>query len=126
MILNVPCLRCDFIVFYSGGGKSTTVSLLERFYDPTGGSILLDGVDLKDLNVSWLRDQIGLVSQVSVYAFHKLVFTCACKVQVFQPLKMSFDCFVFALYRSRFCLQGVFEKILLMDSLVRLKNKLLP
>jgi len=50
----------------SGGGKSTTVSLLERFYDPTSGSILLDGVDLKDLNVSWLRDQIGLVSQEPV------------------------------------------------------------
>jgi ABC-type multidrug transport system fused ATPase/permease subunit len=41
------------------------VSLLERFYDPTSGSILLDGVDLKDLNVAWLREQIGLVSQVS-------------------------------------------------------------
>ena len=57
---------------YSGSGKSTTVSLLERFYDPTAGSILLDGKDLKDLNVSWLRDQIGLVSQVSalILMFH--------------------------------------------------------
>jgi ABC-type multidrug transport system fused ATPase/permease subunit len=49
----------------SGSGKSTTVSLIERFYDATQGSILLDGHDLKDLNVQWLRDQIGLVSQVS-------------------------------------------------------------
>lgn len=41
------------------------MQLLERFYDPIGGSITLDGVDLKDLNVKWLREQIGLVSQVS-------------------------------------------------------------
>lgn len=47
----------------SGGGKSTVVQLLERFYDPTLGSITLDGHDLKDLNVQWLRQQIGLVSQ---------------------------------------------------------------
>jgi hypothetical protein len=37
--------------------------LVERFYDPTGGSIKLDGHDLKDLNLKWLRNQIGLVSQ---------------------------------------------------------------
>lgn len=51
---------------YSGGGKSTTVHLIERFYDPTAGHITLDGIDLKELNVKWLRQQhIGLVSQVS-------------------------------------------------------------
>ena len=47
----------------SGSGKSTTVQLIERFYDPTAGIITLDGVDLRDINVSWLRQQIGLVSQ---------------------------------------------------------------
>lgn len=41
------------------GGKSTIVQLVERFYDPTFGSVSLDGVDLKDLNVKWLRKQIG-------------------------------------------------------------------
>ena len=45
----------------SGCGKSTAVQLLERFYDPKAGAVLLDGTDLKDLNVSWLRSQIGLV-----------------------------------------------------------------
>jgi len=50
----------------SGGGKSTTVSMLERFYDPTGGSITLDGTDLRELNVQWLRDNIGLVAQEPV------------------------------------------------------------
>ena len=47
----------------SGGGKSTTVQLLERFYDPQAGEILLDGTPLRDYNVSWLRQHIGLVGQ---------------------------------------------------------------
>ena len=40
------------------------VSLVERFYDPDSGIVKLDGVDLRELNVKWLRDQIGLVGQV--------------------------------------------------------------
>ncbi|KAF8892354.1 multidrug resistance protein 1 [Gymnopilus junonius] len=51
------------LVGASGSGKSTVISLVERFYDPTAGSVKLDGYDLKDLNVKWLRSQIGLVSQ---------------------------------------------------------------
>ena len=47
----------------SGSGKSTIISLMERFYDPAAGCILLDGVNLHDLNISWLRRQISLVSQ---------------------------------------------------------------
>jgi len=50
----------------SGSGKSTAIQLMERFYDPDQGSVTLDGVDLKDLNVTWLRQQIGLVSQEPV------------------------------------------------------------
>ncbi len=47
----------------SGGGKSSILSLLLRFYDPAGGEILLDGVNIKDLNVRWLRSQCGYVGQ---------------------------------------------------------------
>ena len=47
----------------SGSGKSTTIQLVERFYDPAGGTVMLDGQDIKTLNLSWLRQQIGLVSQ---------------------------------------------------------------
>ncbi|KAJ0390903.1 hypothetical protein ATCC90586_010420 [Pythium insidiosum] len=47
----------------SGSGKSTIVSLLERFYDPLSGSVKLDGVDVRELNVKWLRQQVGLVGQ---------------------------------------------------------------
>lgn len=44
-------------------GKSTAVQLLERFYDPTVGSITLDGKDLRNLNVQWLRQHIAFVQQ---------------------------------------------------------------
>ena len=45
----------------SAAGKSTIVALLERFYDPVEGSVMLDGVELKTLNVKWLRKQMGMV-----------------------------------------------------------------
>ncbi|TRM64132.1 ste6-like protein [Schizophyllum amplum] len=51
------------LVGASGSGKSTAISLIERFYDPTAGVVKLDGVNLKDINIKWLRSQIGLVSQ---------------------------------------------------------------
>ena len=47
----------------SGSGKSTIVSLIERFYDPTEGDVYLDDVKLRDINIQWLRTQVGLVSQ---------------------------------------------------------------
>ncbi|CAD6941987.1 unnamed protein product [Tilletia laevis] len=47
----------------SGSGKSTVVALCQRFYDPKSGSITLDGRDLRDYNVRWLRSQIGVVGQ---------------------------------------------------------------
>lgn len=48
----------------SGCGKSTTVRLIERFYDIDHGSLTLDGVDVRSLNVRWLRSQIGYVGQM--------------------------------------------------------------
>ncbi len=50
----------------SGGGKSTLLSLVLRLYEPVQGRILLDGRDLQDLRLTWLRDQIGFVPQDSV------------------------------------------------------------
>ncbi|KAL9552554.1 hypothetical protein MBANPS3_003717 [Mucor bainieri] len=50
----------------SGSGKSTSVQLLQRFYDPLEGAVLIDGKDLKEYNVAWLRSQIGVVSQEPV------------------------------------------------------------
>ncbi|XP_030882363.1 ATP-binding cassette sub-family B member 5 isoform X3 [Leptonychotes weddellii] len=50
----------------SGCGKSTSIQLLQRFYDPVQGQVLFDGVDAKELNVQWLRSQIAVVSQEPV------------------------------------------------------------
>merc|ERR1719238_1173464 len=50
----------------SGSGKSTIIQLIERFYDPLSGSISIDGIDIKTMNVKWLRSQLGLVSQEPV------------------------------------------------------------
>ncbi|XP_065628999.1 ABC transporter B family member 13 [Quercus suber] len=51
------------VVGPSGSGKSTIISMVQRFYEPTSGNILLDGHDLKSLELKWLREQMGLVSQ---------------------------------------------------------------
>ncbi|XP_034509139.1 ATP-binding cassette sub-family B member 5 [Ailuropoda melanoleuca] len=50
----------------SGCGKSTSIQLLQRFYDPVKGQVLFDGVDAKELNVQWLRSQMAIVSQEPV------------------------------------------------------------
>ncbi|THH04768.1 hypothetical protein EW145_g5279, partial [Phellinidium pouzarii] len=64
--ISFPAGKTAALVGASGSGKSTIVSLVERFYDPLSGSVKLDGVDLCELNVRWLRSQIGLVSQEPV------------------------------------------------------------
>jgi ABC-type multidrug transport system fused ATPase/permease subunit len=51
------------VVGESGAGKSTFISLIMRFYDPEEGEILIDGVNVKDYNISDLRKQMGLVMQ---------------------------------------------------------------
>lgn len=58
-----PAGKTVAVVGGSGSGKSTVVSLIERFYDPNQGQVLLDNVDIKTLQLKWLRDQIGLVNQ---------------------------------------------------------------
>lgn len=61
--LMVPAGKTTALVGASGSGKSTIVGLVERFYDPVGGSVFLDGHNVQDLNLRWLRQQISLVSQ---------------------------------------------------------------
>jgi len=61
--LSFPAGKTAALVGSSGSGKSTVISLVERFYDPLSGSVRLDGLDIRDLNIRWLRSQIGLVSQ---------------------------------------------------------------
>ena len=51
------------LVGESGSGKSTTISLIERFYDPDSGRVTLDGIEIRKFKLNWLRQQMGLVSQ---------------------------------------------------------------
>uniref|UniRef100_A0A1B6E6B2 ABC-type xenobiotic transporter n=1 Tax=Clastoptera arizonana TaxID=38151 RepID=A0A1B6E6B2_9HEMI len=66
----------------SGSGKSTTIQLLERFYDPTGGTIYLNGVDLKQLDLKWVRSQIGLVGQEPVLFTATIAENICCDLKV--------------------------------------------
>ncbi|XP_021755311.1 ABC transporter B family member 13-like [Chenopodium quinoa] len=61
--LKVPAGKSIAVVGQSGSGKSTLVSLVMRFYDPSSGSILIDGIDIRNLNLKSLRRMIGLVQQ---------------------------------------------------------------
>lgn len=66
--LNLACESgaTTALVGPSGSGKSTTVGLIERFYDPLTGTVLLDGHDIRTLNIAWLRSLMGLVQQEPV------------------------------------------------------------
>ncbi|XP_058212255.1 ABC transporter B family member 9-like isoform X3 [Rhododendron vialii] len=61
--LKVPSGTTAALVGQSGSGKSTVISLLQRFYDPNGGEILIDGINLKAFQLRWIRQKMGLVSQ---------------------------------------------------------------
>ncbi|MFT4524439.1 MAG: subfamily B ATP-binding cassette protein MsbA [Bacteroidia bacterium] len=54
------------IVGPSGGGKTTMVDLIPRFYDPTGGAVMIDGIDTRDLKAYDLRNQLGIVTQDAI------------------------------------------------------------
>ncbi|GLJ42006.1 hypothetical protein SUGI_0869670 [Cryptomeria japonica] len=64
--LLIPARKTLALVGGSGLGKTTVISLLERFYEPTQGQTLVDELDIKRLNTKWLRQQIGLVSQEAI------------------------------------------------------------
>ena len=71
--LHVDAGEYVAIVGSSGAGKSTLCSLIPRFYDVTGGAVLVDGKDIRSLSLKSLRDQIGIVQQ-DVYLFVGTVY----------------------------------------------------
>jgi ATP-binding cassette, subfamily B, bacterial MsbA len=64
--ISVTAGQMIAVVGRSGAGKTTLVNLLPRFYDVTGGSIAIDGVDIRDVTLASLRSQIGIVTQETV------------------------------------------------------------
>ncbi len=65
LCLDVPAGRCVAILGATGAGKSVLMSLIPRFYDPTAGRVLIDGMDVRQLHLDDLRRNIGLVFQES-------------------------------------------------------------
>lgn len=62
--ISIPAGKTTALVGPSGSGKSTLVGLLERWYKPANGSLILDDVEISKYNVKWLRSNIRLVQQV--------------------------------------------------------------
>ncbi len=67
--MKVPSGKTVALCGSSGCGKSTSIQLIQRFYDPDNGEVLLDGRDLRSISLRWLRSNIGIVSQEPVLFF---------------------------------------------------------
>ncbi len=94
--LEIPAGKVVALVGPSGAGKSTLVSLIPRFYDPTEGEILLDGINLREFELASLRSLIGLVSQ-DIFLFNATVYENiafgkpgASREEVIQAAKMAY------------------------------------
>ncbi len=90
----IPKGKTVALVGSSGGGKSTLADLVPRFYDPTGGQILIDGQDLKAVSLVSLRDKMGIVTQESILfndtIFNNIAFgTSATTEQVVAAAKIA-------------------------------------
>jgi len=66
MDLTIEAGQACALVGRSGCGKSTVIAMLQRFYDPDSGRLMLDGADLRSLNLAWMRSKLGLVGQEPV------------------------------------------------------------
>ena len=64
--LSIPSGTTAALVGQSGSGKSTVISLIQRFYDPQAGEVVIDGINMKEFQLRWIRGKIGLVSQEPV------------------------------------------------------------
>jgi ATP-binding cassette, subfamily B, bacterial MsbA len=93
--LRIPFGETVAIVGPNGCGKSTLVNLISRFFDPVGGCVRLDGIDLRDVRLRDLRDQIGVVTQETLLfddtVYNNIRYGCphATREQVFEAAKQA-------------------------------------
>ncbi|KAJ8898721.1 hypothetical protein K2173_004880 [Erythroxylum novogranatense] len=76
--LSIPSGTTAALVGQSGSGKSTIINLIERFYDPQNGEVLVDGINLREFQLKWIRQKIGLVSQEPVLFTSSIKDNIAC------------------------------------------------
>eukprot|EP01124_Arcella_intermedia_P035798 TRINITY_DN9216_c0_g1_i3.p1 TRINITY_DN9216_c0_g1~~TRINITY_DN9216_c0_g1_i3.p1 ORF type:complete len:337 (+),score=83.32 TRINITY_DN9216_c0_g1_i3:1050-2060(+) len=93
--MSIEASQCIALVGHSGCGKSTIANLLLKFYEPTSGKILIDGMDASQLDSKWLRDNIGIVQQ-DIVLFSGTIFEnilygnpLATKEQVIEAAKTA-------------------------------------
>ncbi|KMS96261.1 hypothetical protein BVRB_000680 [Beta vulgaris subsp. vulgaris] len=93
--IKISSGKCLAVVGQSGSGKSTLISLVMRFYDPTFGSVLVDGLNIKSLNLKSLRERIGLVQQepalfsTTIYENIRYGKEDATEVEILQAAKVA-------------------------------------
>ena len=90
LTLSIPAGKTTALVGPSGCGKSTLIGLLERWYQPASGEILLDGHDVAEYNTNWLRSNIRLVQQEPVL-FQGTIFQNVAKGFVGEQQKLPED-----------------------------------
>ena len=88
--VSIPAGKTTALVGASGCGKSTLVGLLERWYEPASGDILLDGVRISDYNTKWLRSNVRLVQQEPVL-FRGTIYDNVAKGFVGEQLNLRQD-----------------------------------
>ena len=80
------------LVGYSGSGKSTISNLIQRFYDPVQGNILLDDINIKDYNLDWLHRNIGFVSQEPILCNGTIEYNITYGVKEYTKNKLDEIC----------------------------------
>ena len=91
---KIPKGKTIALVGTSGGGKSTIADLIPRFYDPTNGQILIDGIDIRSIKIQSLTRQIGIVTQESILfndsVYNNITFGTECSEnQVVEAAKIA-------------------------------------